>query len=121
MMAGEKSLSARELGHYSFVTGLRGSHFNHLADMALKKIGLASYKIAMELQESTAAKEFVRHGVNIACLPRCTVVKELTARTLVELKPSTPLQDLELRCGYAGPLSENATRFLACLKSTDGN
>ena len=32
-------------------------------------IGIARYDVAMELQESTAVKEMVRHGAGIACLP----------------------------------------------------
>lgn len=113
----EKSLSAKSLTRFPFVTGLRGSRFFELIDSALKKIGIASYDIAMEVEESTATKEMLRHGVAIACLPRCTVAGELAAGTLVELSPATPLQQLELRCGYAGPLNESTRNFLRCLES----
>lgn len=116
-LAGNAPLSTQKLGLYPFLTGLRGSHFYQLADAALKKIGIASYEIAMELQESTAAKEVVRHGVSIACLPRCTVATELAAHSLVELIPGKRLQDLELRCGYTGSLTESARNFLNCIRA----
>jgi LysR family transcriptional regulator, low CO2-responsive transcriptional regulator len=119
-LADSKSPSAKKLNLYPFVTGLRGSRFFQLADAALKKIGIASYDIAMELEESTAAKEMVRHGDAIACLPRCTVASELATRSLVELIPSPCLQDLELRCGYSGPLTESVRNFLHCLRIRNG-
>jgi len=115
-LAGGKALTAKKFGHYPFVTGLRGSRYFQLADAALGKIGIAAYDIAMELEESTATKEMVRHGVGIACLPRCTIAAELAAGTLTELKPVTPLPDLELRCGHAGALTESARNFLQCLR-----
>jgi DNA-binding transcriptional LysR family regulator len=116
-LATEKSLSAKRLARFPFVTGLRDSRFFELTDSALKKIGIASYDIAMEVEESTATKGMLHHGVAIACLPRCTVAGELAAGTLVELSPATPLQQLELRCGYAGPLNESTRNFLRCLES----
>jgi LysR family transcriptional regulator, low CO2-responsive transcriptional regulator len=115
-LANDKALTARKLGLYPFVTGLRGSRYFRLTDAALKKIGITTYEIAMELEESTATKEMVRHGVGIACLPRCTVAAELATGSLVELKPNMRLQALELRCGYAGSLTENAITFLNWLR-----
>lgn len=115
-LAGSKFLPAEALSRHAFLTGLHGSSFAHLVDAALKKIGIASYEIAMELEESTATKEMVRHGVGIACLPRCTVTSELAARSLVELTPNARLPDFELRCGYVGTLSESPRNFLQCLR-----
>jgi len=116
-LAGSKTLSAKKLARYPFVTGMRNSRYYKMADAALRKIGIAAYEIAMELGESTAAKEMVRHGVSIACLPRCTVATELATRSLVELIPNPRLQDLDLRCGHAGALTESARNFLNCLRA----
>jgi DNA-binding transcriptional LysR family regulator len=116
-LVGSKSLSAKTLARYPFVTGMRSSRYYQLVDAALRKIGIAAYDVAMELGESTAAKEMVRHGVSIACFPRCTIATELAARSLVELMPSPRLQDLDLRCGYAGTLTESARNFLNCLRT----
>ena len=110
------NLTAKMLAAYPFVTGLRGSRFNQLADAALKKIGLMAYNTSMELEESTAAKEMVRAGVCIACLPRCTVAAELAAHSLEALKLATPLPDLELRCGHTGALNPNARLLLSELR-----
>jgi DNA-binding transcriptional LysR family regulator len=115
-LASRKALAANALRQYPFITGLHGSSFNQMADAALKQIGIAAYEVAMELEESTATKEMVRHGVGIACLPRCTVTAELKAGSLVELAPATPLSDLELRYGYAGVLPEGGQNFLRYLR-----
>ena len=65
-------------------------------------------KSPIELDESTATKEIVRLGAAIACLPRRTVAGEVAARSLVELKQSASLQDLELRRGRGSPPAESA-------------
>jgi len=111
-LTGARKLTARTLAAYPFVTGVRGSRFNQLVDKALKKFGLTTYNISMEVEESTAAKEMVRHGVCIACLPRCSVAAELAAHSLAALQLATPLQDLELRCVHLGALSANARLLL---------
>ena len=116
-LAGARSVPVEKLRRYPFVTGLRGSRFFQLIDASLKSIGIGAYDVAMELEESTATKEMVRRGVAIACLPRCTVAAELAAGSLAELTPATPLQKLELRCGYATPLTECARNFLRCLRA----
>ena len=72
----------------------------------------------MELEESAAAKEMVRLGLGIACLPRCTVAAELAAHSLAALKLATPLPDLELRCGHTGGLNANARLLLSELRRT---
>lgn len=116
-LAGRRLVSAGELSHHPFVTGLRGSRYFQLTDGALKRLGLRRYDIAMEMQESTAVKETVRHGAGIACLPRCTVLAEIEAGALVEIKPHAPLQILELRCAYRLPLSQPAQRFLSHIRA----
>lgn len=115
-LAGQKRVPAQTLGQYPFVTGLRGSSYAALTDAALKKIGIDIYEIAMELEESTATKEMVRHNIGVACLPRCTVAAELASRALIELTTAARLPDLELRCGYIDPLLESARDFLHYLK-----
>lgn len=115
-LAGRKAIPAAALKQHPFVTGISGSRFNQMADTALAEIGITSYEAAMELEESTATKEVVRHGVGIACLPRCTVSAELAAGSLVELAPATPLPALEVRYGYVGPLPESARNFLKYLR-----
>ncbi len=115
-LAGQRRPTAQALSRYPFVTGLHGSSFAALTDAALKKIGIETYEIAMELEESTATKEMVRHGIGIACLPRCTIAAELASHSLVELILDVPLPDFELRCGSMAPLTESARNFLYCLR-----
>ena len=115
-LAGRKAVPADVLSRHPFVTGIHGSRFNQMTDAALAQIGIDSYEVAMELEESTAAKEVVRHGLGIACLPRCTVSAELSSGALVEVTPATPLPTLELRFGYIGVLSEGARNFLSTLR-----
>jgi LysR family transcriptional regulator, low CO2-responsive transcriptional regulator len=111
-LATAKNLTAKTLAAFPFVTGLRGSRFNQLVDTALKKIGLTAYNTSMELEESAATKEMVRHGVCIACLPRCSVAAELAAHSLAALKLATSLPKMELRCGHTGALNANARLLL---------
>ena len=116
-LAGRKAVPAATIKLHPFVTGISGSRFNQLTDAAMKKIGIDSYEVAMELEESAATKEMVRRGHAVACLPYCSVAAELAAGTLIELTPAKPLQQLELRCGYAGPLGENARNLLNALRA----
>jgi DNA-binding transcriptional LysR family regulator len=115
-LAGRKAIPAAVLKQHPFVTGISGSRFNQMADAALAAIGISSYEVEMELEESTAAKEIVRHGIGIACLPRCTVSAELSAGSLVELTPAAPLPALEMRYGYTGALPEAVRNFLKLLR-----
>ena len=115
-LAGSARVTPDELSRQAFITGLRGSRYFELVDAALKGIGIARYDVAMELQESAAVKEMVRHGAGVACLPRCTVSAELAAGTLVGLKLTVPLQDLQLRCGYRAPLAGAARRLVHAIR-----
>jgi DNA-binding transcriptional LysR family regulator len=110
-------VSPEELSPHPFITALRGSRYFDLADAALRGIGLARYDIAMELQESAAVKEMVRHGAGIACLPACTVRAEIAAGALVALKLDADLPALEIRYGYLSTLSDAAKRFVAAIKT----
>jgi DNA-binding transcriptional LysR family regulator len=114
-LAGRPALTAATLAAYPFVTGLRDSRYFHMVDAALRRIGLAHYQVAMELQESTAVKAVVRHGNAIACLPRCTVNDEIKSGTLTALRLAAPVEDLELRCLYRAPLPAMTANFLVHL------
>jgi hypothetical protein len=70
----------------------------------------------MEVEESSATKEILRHSTVIACLARCTVAPEVATGALAVLSPRIPLNQLELRCGYCGPLTEVTRNFLLCLE-----
>jgi len=115
-LAARAKVSPVDVGRYPFVTGLRGSRYVALVRAALKTMGIERFDVAMELQESAAVKEMVRHGAGIACLPRCTVTAELAAGTLAALNLAVPPQDLELRCGYRAPLAAAARRFVLAMK-----
>src|SRR5215470_11057064 len=115
-LAARPKVSPADIGSYPFVTGLRGSRYVALVRAALKAIGIERFDVSMELQESAALKEMVRHGAGIACLPRSTVTAELAAGTLVALNLAAPPQDLELRCGYRAPLTGAARRFVLAMK-----
>jgi DNA-binding transcriptional LysR family regulator len=115
-LAARAKVTPGDVGRYPFVTGLRGSRYVALVRAALKTMGIERFEVAMELQESAAVKEMVRHGAGIACLPRCTVTAELAAGTLVALNLAVLPQDLELRCGYRAPLAGAARRFVLAMK-----
>jgi len=114
-LARRRSVTPADLDGCSLVTGLRQSRYARLVDNALRGIGVARVDVVMELQESSAVKETVRHGAGIACLPRCTVREEIAAGSLVELRLARPLAELELHCAYHAPLSETARQLLAHL------
>jgi DNA-binding transcriptional LysR family regulator len=114
-LAGKRPVTARELAHARFVIGLRNSRFFRMTDAALKHIGVTSYDIAMEVQESNATKEMVRRGSAIACLPISAVAAELNDGSLVSLSLGSPLPQPNLYCGYMTPLSELARSLMKCL------
>jgi DNA-binding transcriptional LysR family regulator len=116
-LASRATVSPADLGRHPFVTGLRGSRYFGLVQATLARVGVGRIEIAMELQDSAAVKEMVRHGAGIACSPRCTVASEIAAGALVELKLSVPLPDLQLRCGYRAPLSALGRQFMAAMRS----
>jgi DNA-binding transcriptional LysR family regulator len=119
-LAKNRNVSPEQLGRCSFVTGLRNSRFYKMTDAALKSIGIASYDIAMEVEESTATKEMVRRGRALACLPNCTVAAELKAGSLTALNLATPLPRLNVYCGSTAPLGDSARNFMKYLRSKTG-
>ena len=114
-LAGKRPVTALELERARFVTGLRNSRFFRMTDAALKHIGVTSYDIAMEVQESNATKEMVRRGSAIACLPISAVAAELNDGSLVSLNLGSPLPQPNLYCGYMTPLNELARGLMKCL------
>ena len=115
-LARGKTVSPSDVSLHPFVTGLRGSRYFELVQAALKSLGIERFEVAMEMQESVAVKEMVRHGAGIACLPRGTIAAELTAGVLVELKLSVALPDLQIRCGYRAPLSAAGRQFMQAVR-----
>jgi len=95
---------------------LRGSRYFELVQAALKLLGIERFEVAMEMQESVAVKEMVRHGAGIACLPRGAIEAELTAGALIELKLSVALPDLQIRCGYRARLSAAGRQFMQAVR-----
>jgi DNA-binding transcriptional LysR family regulator len=115
-LASDKTVSPSDVSRHPFVTGLRGSRYFELVQAALKSLGIERFEVAMEMQESAAVKEMVRHGAGIACLPRGTIAAELAAGALVELKLSVALPDLQIRCGYRAPLSAAGRQFMQAVR-----
>lgn len=115
-LAGRSDVSAGDLRSFGFVTGLEHSRYFRIVDRALKAIGLADYRIALEIQEATAAKQAVRHGRSIACLPRCTVQEEIAAGTLVALRLAQRIAPLQIRCVFATSPTPMLTRLVGALK-----
>jgi LysR family transcriptional regulator, low CO2-responsive transcriptional regulator len=116
VLAVRKTMSPSDVSRHPFVTGLRGSRYFELVQAALRSLGIERFEVAMEMQESAAVKEMVRHGAGIACLPRCTIAAELAAGTLVELKLTVALPDLQIRCGYRAPLSAAGRQFMQAVR-----
>ena len=115
-LARRRSVTPADLDGFSLVSGLRQSRWAKLIDTALRGIGVTRYNVVMELQESSAVKQTVRHGAGIACLPDCTVREEIAAGLLVALRLARPLADFELHCAYRAPLSETARQLVAHLR-----
>ena len=115
-LAVRATVSPSDLSRHPFVTGLRGSRYFELVSAALTSIGIERFEVAMEMQESAAVKEMVRHGAGIACLPRCTIVPEVAAGSLTELKLTVALPDLQIRCGYRASLSAAGRQFMQAVR-----
>jgi DNA-binding transcriptional LysR family regulator len=109
-------VSPSDVSRHPFVTGLRGSRYYELVQAALMSVGIERFNVAMEMQESVAVKEMVRHGAGIACLPRSAIAAELAAGVLAELKLTVALPDLQIRCGYRAPLSAVGRQFMQAVR-----
>jgi DNA-binding transcriptional LysR family regulator len=116
-LARRKAIAPAELARFPFVTGLSHSRWQQMVDAALRRMGIPAWRVAMELQESAAVKAMVGQGAGIACLPRCTVEKEIEAGTLALLDVMASAQEFELRCAYRAPLRPPLASFLDHLRS----
>lgn len=115
-LAVRETVSPLDVSRHPFVTGLRGSRYFELVRAALKSLGIERFEVAMEMQESAAVKEMVRHGAGVACLPRGTIAAELATGALVELKLTVALPDLQIRCGYRAVLSAAGRQFMQAVR-----
>jgi DNA-binding transcriptional LysR family regulator len=115
-LAVRETVSPSDVSRHPFVTGLRGSRYFELVRAALKSLGIERFEVAMEMQESAAVKEMVRHGAGVACLPRGTIAAELATGALVELKLTVALPDLQIRCGYRAVLSAAGRQFMQAVR-----
>ncbi|HKA81012.1 MAG TPA: LysR family transcriptional regulator [Xanthobacteraceae bacterium] len=116
-LARRKAIQPAELAKFPFVTGLSHSRYQQMVDAALRRMGIPSWQVAMELQESAALKGMVGQGAGIACLLRCAVEKEIEAGALALLDVKAPAQELELRCVHRAPLRPPLASFLDHLRS----
>jgi DNA-binding transcriptional LysR family regulator len=117
-LAGRRAIAPRELERHPFVTGLRSSRHFAMLDSILKRMGVASYTVAMEAQDFAAVRELARHGAGIAGMLQFCVEEEIQAGALVALDLATPPVELQIRCAYHAPLSATARDFVADLKAT---
>jgi DNA-binding transcriptional LysR family regulator len=115
-LAHRRCITPADLDGFALVTGLRQSRYAKLVDAALMSAGIGRYKTVMELQESSAVKQMVRHGAGLACLPHCTVQEEIAAGALTRLPLAPPLTNLELHCAYLEPVSNTAEHLMAHLR-----
>lgn len=115
-LASRARVTPREISRHPFIAGLRGSRYSEMADAALRGIGIEACNVAMELQESAAVKEMVRHGAGIACLPNCTVREDIESRQLVALDIDAAMPSLELRYGRHAPLTGVAQQFVSAIR-----
>lgn len=111
-----KSIDVASIASFGFITGLRHSRFFKFADRELKAIGLASYDVALELQEATAVKEALRHSRSIACLPRSIVADEIKTGHLAALDLEKPLKPLQIRCVYLDKPGPLGSKLIAAMK-----
>lgn len=116
-LAGRRHVTAKELETHAFVGGLGHSNYARMMERVLRRIGVTRYDVTMELQESSAVKKMVRHGVGAACLPLCVTDEEIAAGTLVRVDLREPLAPLELRCAFREPLHDTAAALVAHLRS----
>lgn len=116
-LAARAEVRTQDLEPFGFASGLRHSRYFRIVDKALRTIGLRDYTVALEIQEAAAAKQAVRHGRSIACLPRCTVTEEIVAGTLVALRLSQPIAPLQIRCVFAASPTPAVARLVTALKT----
>jgi DNA-binding transcriptional LysR family regulator len=117
-LAGRRSIEPAELSQHAFVCGLRESQHFRMIDQVLRQIGVATYDIAMELQDFAAVREVARHGGGIACEMFTCVREEIDAGQLVPLRLTGPRPSLEIRCAFRSPMPGPAQQFVELLKNS---
>lgn len=115
-LSARSGLTAADLATCGFVTGLRQSRYFRMVDKAFRAIGLATYDVALEIQEAAAAKQAIRRGRLLACQPRCTVQEEIAQGSLVALKLKERLPPLQIRCVFSGAQTPAIMRLVTALK-----
>ena len=115
-LARARGIAAADLRKQAFVTGLRESRSFQFVDRALRSIGVETFEVALELQESASIREAVRHGPYIACLPASASQAELADGALVALDLAKPLAPLQIRCLYGAEPGPVAQRLIEVLR-----
>jgi DNA-binding transcriptional LysR family regulator len=115
-LARKANLTPADLAGHAFVGPLRDSHYFHMIDQVLRRIGLHNYEVAMELQDFAAVIEMARHGAGIACEMLCCVKNEIQAGLLVPLKLAGPPATMQIRCANLAPKSEPVRQLIEIMR-----
>ncbi len=115
-LARNTNITAADLAGHAFVGPLRDSHYFHMIDQVLRRIGLHNYEVAMELQDFAAVIEMARHGTGIACEMLCCVKNEIQSGLLVPLKLAGPPVTMQIRCANLSPKSEPVRQLIEIMR-----
>ncbi len=100
-LTGRQEIDPEEIADHPFVGGIKGSNFARMIATVLRRAGVRHYDIVLELQDTMAVKQMVRHGAGIACTLRCAVTAEIAEGSLVPLHLLRGPGQLEVRWAYA--------------------
>ena len=115
-LARKADIKPADLSGHAFVGPLRDSHYFHMIDQVLRRIGLQNYEVAMELQDFAAVIEMARHGAGIACEMLCCVKNEIQTGLLVPLKLAGPPSTMQIRCANLSPKSEPVRQLIDIMR-----
>ena len=115
-LARKANITAADLAGQAFVGPLRQSHYFHMIDQVLRRIGLHNYEVSMELQDFAAVIEMARHGAGIACEMLCCVKNEIQSGRLVPLKLAGPPVTMQIRCANLSPKSELVRQLIDTMR-----
>ena len=115
-LARKADIKPADLSGHAFVGPLRDSHYFHMIDQVLRRIGLQNYEVAMELQDFAAVIEMARHGAGIACEMLCCVKNEIQTGLLVPLKLAGPPATMQIRCANLSPKSEPVRQLIDIMR-----
>ena len=115
-LAQKTGITPAELSRHSFVGPLRDSHYFHMIDQVLRRIGLHDYEVSMELQDFAAVIEMARHGAGIACEMLCCVKSEIQSGLLVPLKLAGPTTTMQIRCANLSARSEPVRQLIEIMR-----